>query len=50
LNKGKTGHINPNEIKLYLTHWGLNITEEQFKEIFDFIDYDKDGRITYEDL
>ena len=50
LNKGKTGFINPNEIKLYLTHWGLNISDAQFKEIFDFIDFDKDGKITYEDL
>ena len=30
--------------------WGLPITEEQFKEVYDFIDHDKDGKITYEDL
>ena len=30
--------------------WGLAISEEQFKEVYDFIDHDKDGKITYEDL
>lgn len=30
LNKGKTGAINPNELKSYFTNWGLNITDEQF--------------------
>lgn len=50
LNKGKTGAINPQEIKTYLNHWGLIITDDQFKEIFDFMDHDKDGKITYEDL
>lgn len=28
LNKGKTGAINPDELKSYLTHWGLPISEE----------------------
>lgn len=50
MNKGKTGTIHANEIKLYLNNWGLAITEEQFKEIYDYIDYDKDGKISYEDL
>lgn len=50
LNKGKTGAINPKEIRSYLNMWGLPISEEQFKEVYDFIDHDKDGKITYEDL
>ena len=50
LNKGKTGSINPIEIKHYLNHWGLAISEEQFMEILNFMDHDKDGKISYEDL
>lgn len=50
LNKGKNGAISPQEVKTYLNHWGLIITDEQFKEIFDFMDHDKDGKVTYEDL
>lgn len=50
LNKGKTGAINPDELKVYLNNWGLPISEDQFKDIFDFMDSDKDGKITYEDL
>jgi Ca2+-binding EF-hand superfamily protein len=50
LNKGKSGAINPLELKAYLNNWGLTITEEQFQDIFDMIDYDHDGKITYEDL
>lgn len=33
-----------------MQNWGLTITEDQFKDIYDFIDFDKDGKITYEDL
>jgi hypothetical protein len=50
LNKGKTGAINPLELRAYLNNWGLSITEQQFQDIFDVIDFDKDGKITYEDL
>ena len=30
LNKGKTGAINPDEVKNYLNHWGLTISNDQF--------------------
>ena len=50
LSKNKTGAISPEELKKYLHYWGLEITEHQFKEIFDYMDIDMDGKITYEDL
>lgn len=40
----------PKELKNYLKHWGIYLTEEQFKVLFDKFDSDKDGKITYEDF
>lgn len=37
-------------MKRYLTNWGFHITDDQFKEFYNFLDYDKDGHITYEDF
>lgn len=50
LNAGKNGWISPNDLKKYLVNWGFNITEEQFQEFYNFLDYDKDGHITYDDF
>lgn len=50
LNQGKNGWISEIDLKKYLTNWGFNTTEEQFKEFYEFLDYDKDGHITYEDF
>jgi EF-hand domain pair len=33
-----------------LRHWGLSLTEEQFKDLFRRFDVDGDGRISYEDF
>ena len=40
LNKGKSGAIYPEELRHYLVHWGLTITDDQFKEIYNYMDYD----------
>jgi len=50
LNQGKNGWISEVDLKKYLVNWGLNITDEQFTEFYNFLDYDKDGHITYEDF
>lgn len=50
LNSEKTGAIKPDELKHYLHHWGLFMTEQQFRGLFDKFDHDKDGRISYEDF
>jgi Ca2+-binding EF-hand superfamily protein len=35
----------------YLKHWGLEeLSDQQFKELFDKFDVDKDGKISYEDF
>ena len=50
LNQGKNGWISEVDLKRYLVNWGFNITDEQFREFYEFLDYDKDGHITYEDF
>jgi Ca2+-binding EF-hand superfamily protein len=40
----------PQELNNYLKHWGMQLTEEQFKELFEFFDSDRDGKISYEDF
>jgi Ca2+-binding EF-hand superfamily protein len=50
LNQEKTGAIKPQELRMYLNHWGLFLSEEQFKVLFDKFDHDKDGKISYEDF
>lgn len=50
LNQGKNGWISEKDLKKYLVNWGLDITEDQFKEFYNFLDYDNDGHITYEDF
>jgi len=50
LNQGKNGWISDVDLKKYLVNWGFNTTEEQFQEFYEFLDYDKDGHITYDDF
>ena len=50
LNQGKNGWISEVDLKKYLINWGFDITEQQFKEFYNFLDHDKDGHITYEDF
>ena len=50
LNKEKSGCIEREELKFYLQHWGLQLSDEQFQYIFDKFDYDKDGKISYKDV
>lgn len=50
LNQGKNGWISEKDLKKYLVNWGLDITEDQFREFYNFLDFDKDGHISYEDF
>lgn len=43
MNVSKTGKISRDEFKYYLQFWGITITEEQFNEVFNKFDLDKDG-------
>ena len=47
---GETGYISKGELKFYLDHWGFKLTDQEFKHVYDTIDYDKDGKISYSDF
>lgn len=42
--------INEGELKHYLNHWGFLLKPQQFKELFDIFDADRDGIISYKDF
>ena len=50
LNLSRSGKIQYWELKYFCDHWGFLATDEQFKEIFDTFDIDKDGEISYQDM
>ena len=47
---GETGYISKNELKFYMDHWGFKLTDREFQGVYDAIDYDKDGQISYSDF
>jgi hypothetical protein len=38
------------ELKFYLKHWGIHVTDETFNKIFETLDWDKDGKVSYTDF
>ena len=50
LNQDKSGAIVKSELRHYLNHWGLTLNEQQFGQLFDRFDSDKDGKISYKDF
>lgn len=50
MNKERDSAISEDELRFYLQHWGLNLTEEQFHYIFNKFDCDGDGQISYPDF
>ena len=45
-----TGFLSQGELRFYLDHWGLNVTDEEFQKIFKVFDVDGDGKISYNDF
>ena len=45
-----TDGISKDELRFYLNHWGLQMTDERFLEIYAMFDNDKDGNISYSDF
>lgn len=50
MNVSKTGKITEDEFKYFLQFWGMTITEQQFKAVFDKFDLDGDGALSYKDF
>lgn len=50
MNKERDSAIAEDELRFYLTHWGLQLSDEQFKAVFNKFDADGDGMISYNDF
>lgn len=50
MNKSKTGFILLDEFIDLMKAWGFDASESHVKELFEWLDNDKDNRISYEDL
>jgi Ca2+-binding EF-hand superfamily protein len=50
LNLEKTGRISEKEFKYQLNFWGMDLSEKDFKKVFNNFDMDKDGFISYKDF
>jgi Ca2+-binding EF-hand superfamily protein len=50
MNKSKTGFIQYDEFLDIIKGWGFDSSEGLIRELFDWLDKDKDNRISYEDL
>ena len=50
LNIDKTGQMKKSELKFILDHWGLQVPQETFNDLFRYLDEDGDGVISYKDF
>lgn len=50
LAKDNNGTIDVEELRAYFNNWGIHLTEETFLKIYEELDWDKDGRVSYSDF
>jgi Ca2+-binding EF-hand superfamily protein len=50
MNKCKSGFVEYDEFYDLIKAWGFNSSDQLIRELFEWLDYDKDNKITYEDL
>ncbi len=50
MNRCKSGFILYDEFLDNIKAWGFDATETLIKELFQWLDFDKDNRISYDDL
>ena len=50
MNRSKTGFILFDDFSELVRSWGFEAPDIMIKEVFDWLDYDKDNRITFEDM
>ncbi|CDW82631.1 px domain containing protein [Stylonychia lemnae] len=50
MNRNKSGFIQQEEFFEIIKSWGFDASDQLLKELFDWLDYDKDSKISYEDL
>ena len=47
INIDKTGTIKPWELRFMLNYWGIEVDDDNFNKLFEKIDVDRDGVISY---
>lgn len=50
INKSKSGFILYDEFLDIIKAWGFDASESLIRELFEWLDFDKDNKISYEDL
>jgi Ca2+-binding EF-hand superfamily protein len=50
MNKSRSGFILFEEFLEIIISWGFDAPDFMIKEVFDWLDYDRDGKICFEDL
>lgn len=50
MNKSRSGFIRFEEFRDMVLSWGFEAPEIMIKDIFDWLDFDKDNKISFEDL
>lgn len=50
LDLDKEGHISMSELKVYLNNAGYVLTQDQFDGLYQILDQDQDGKISYSDF
>ena len=50
MDVGKSGCIRREDLRFFLTHWGVAASNEKFDELFNYFDADGDGQISYKDF
>ena len=50
MNKEKTGQISYDIFVQKMRSWGFDVSDEMIRELFHWIDFDRDNKISFEDL
>lgn len=50
LNSGGKGSVQKDDLERLLDRWGMPLTDDQITQIFNYLDYDKDGKVNFEDF
>ena len=50
LDRHRQGHITFDKFCTILTDWGFEAKDSQFRQLFNWLDYDKDQKISFQDL
>lgn len=50
LDRSRQGHITMDRLKIIIKDWGFEPKDKQLRSLFDWLDFDKDQKISFADL